>query len=178
MVYYPQRFSFILQTNINTMKKYIVRLAEAEREYLRSVTRKGNHRARAIIRARILLLASHDKTDQDIAEKLDVSKGMVRAMRKRYCQRKKIQAAIHDAPRPGKPGKMTPAAEAFIVATACTKPPHGHDHWFLEDLKEAVNETYDLALKTPKAVREALIRNKLKPWREKNVVHPKAHAAV
>jgi len=160
------------------MKTHIVRLTVKERNYLQAVTKKGTHNTRVITRARILLLTDEGKIDQVIADKLEVSKSTVRARRKRYGARSTIEEAIHDAPRPGKPRVVTPDIETFIIATACTEPPHGHDHWFLEDLRDTVNKTYSLTLKTPKAIRAVLIRSQLKPWREKNVVHAKTDTAV
>ncbi|HBE89774.1 MAG: hypothetical protein A3E37_04905 [Candidatus Andersenbacteria bacterium RIFCSPHIGHO2_12_FULL_46_9] len=160
------------------MKKYIVALSAPERRYLTSITKTGTHHARVIIRARILLLSHQKLRDNDIARRLEISSWTVRDVRKRYRQRATIQAALQDLPRSGQPSKLTPEAEAFIVATACTNAPDGADHWPLRALREAVNATYKTSIMSLNPIRAVLIQNELKPWREKNVVRPQAHAAL
>ena len=162
------------------MKKYRVSLPGNERRYLRDVVRRGRHSARVITRARILLLAQKGKTDREISQALDCSTDTVHQQRKRYHERASVREAIHDAPRPGQPPKLTPEHEAFIVATACTQePPPGHAHWEPQGLKAALLAAYDdIQSVGNETIRRLLVRHKLKPWREKNVVHPEAHARI
>ena len=44
--------------------------------------------------------------------------------------------ALYDAPRTGQPPKISDTAEAHLVATACSSPPAGRDHWTLELLQK------------------------------------------
>jgi DNA-directed RNA polymerase sigma subunit (sigma70/sigma32) len=58
-------------------KKYIVTLAEAEREQVQQLLRSGKHQTRKITRARILLKAAEGGTDQQIALSLGVGRQIV-----------------------------------------------------------------------------------------------------
>lgn len=162
------------------MKKHTVALAASEKRYLEGILRRGKHAARVITRARILLLAHDGATDQVISQKLECSLSTVYEQRKRYYERTTIQEAITDAPRPGQPPRLSPQHEAFIVATACTEePPAGHAHWEPNGLKVALLEAYDdIQSVGNETIRRLLVRHKLKPWREKNVVHSHADTTV
>ena len=169
-------FSFLTNTN---MKTYIVHLEKGERGFLMRTISHGTHPARALTRARILLLSDDGATDRDIADRLGCSTDTVRAVRRRFCERPTVQEAITDAPRPGKPPTIQPHHEAFVAATCCTPPPSGHAHWTLGALREELLSAHDdLAEISDESIRRMLLAHRLKPWREKNVVHPASHAAV
>lgn len=160
-------------------EKVTIALSSKEVVELNRLIRSGTAKARAMTRARILLLSHRERTNREIMDALGCSQGTVTDVRKRYVQRSSIDAVIHDAPRPGQPKKITPDHEAFVVATACTDAPDGHDHWTLEALKEKLVTTYDdLDSVSHEWIRKMLIRAALKPWREKNVVHPRTHPAL
>ncbi len=55
------------------MKKYRVKLSASNHKQLLELVRKGKATARIINRARILLLAHADKTDEEIAAALQIS---------------------------------------------------------------------------------------------------------
>ena len=162
------------------MKKYRVALTAREKKFLHQLLRRGRHSARVITRTRILLMSHDGATDQGISQVLGCSTDTVHNQRKRYCERSTIKQAIHDAPRPGQPPKLTPRHEAFIVAAACTgKPPAGHAHWEPQGLKAALKDAYDdIQNVSNETIRKLLVRHKLKPWRKKNVVHSHTDTAV
>jgi putative transposase len=158
-------------------KKITIHLSASERATLENSTKRGVQKARTIVRARILLLSHKQKTNKEIMEALGCSHDLISSVRKRYVERGSIEAAIHDASRPGQPKKITAEHEAFVTATACTDAPEAHNHWTLKALKETLLETHtDLESVSNEWIRQMLLRAKLKPWREKNVVYPKAHA--
>ena len=160
-------------------KKILVTLSEEEKSALEKLIRSGTHKARTVTRARILLLSHAGKSNKTIMESLGCSHFAVTDVRKRYRNRKSIDATVHDAPRPGQPKKITPEHEAFVIATACTDAPEGHSHWTLEALKKKLLETYDdLESVSHEWIRRMLIRAALKPWREKNVVCAKAYPGI
>jgi len=160
-------------------ERIAVALSEDEVRSLRKIVRSGIHNARAITRARILLLSHDGKTNREIVAMVGCSPRGVTNVRERYRDRGSAGSVLDDAPRPGQPKKILPAHEAFVIATACTDAPEGHDHWTLEALKGKLLATYDdLESVSHEWIRQMLIRAALKPWREKNVVHPKAHARV
>jgi len=121
-------------------KKHRVVLEQSQVSYLTELTRKGKRSAREITRARVLLMTNEhgpSKTDKETASFLGLSKRTVQAIRARYATLG-IEAAIHDQPRPGRPRVLTKSQEATIIATACTNPPDGCDHWTLDLLTEKI----------------------------------------
>lgn len=160
-------------------KKIVITLKRAEIAIAHKIVRSGTHHARAITRARILLLSHDGKTNAEIVDMLGCSERSVSDIRRRYLERGSIDSVFEDAPRSGQPKKITADHEAFVVATACTEAPKGHAHWTLEALKEKLLDTYDdLESVSHEWIRQMLIRAALKPWREKNVVRAASHAGV
>jgi hypothetical protein len=160
-------------------KKILVSLTADEIQYLERVVRSGTTNARVITRARILLCSHRDMTNQRIIETLGCSHELIRAVRHRVNERTTIADAINDAPRPGQPKKITTKHEAFVIATACTDAPKGHNHWTLPELKRVLLKRYKtLTSVSDERIRHILIASDLKPWREKNVVYPESHPAL
>ena len=163
----------------NKRRKIVIRLSEKEVATLEKLVKSGSAKARATTRARILLLSHKGKRNRDIEEALSCSHDMVSLVRSRYRERGSIEAAITDRARPGQPKKITPRHEAFVVATACTEAPPGHDHWTVPELKRVLLERYKkLRSVSDERVRRILIASALKPWREKNVVRAESHPAL
>jgi hypothetical protein len=156
----------------NTAKVPVI-LTEEEITFLKHTLSRGTHKARTIVRARILLYSHKGKTNKEIVDALGCAPRIICDVRNRYLRTRSVEQAIHDAPRPGQPKKITIDHEAFVVATACTDAPDGHSHWTLDALKEKLITTYDdLHSVSHERIRQILLRAELKPWREKNVVRP------
>lgn len=151
-------------------KKYPVALTAQEIRTLKAVTRTGTRQAREIIRAQALLMANQGKNDAEMSVALEIAPKTAFNIRARYAEGG-IDRALYDAPRPGQPPKLNGHEEARVVAIACTKPPEGHGKWTLDLLTEKVRKNVkdDVGRTT---IHTVLLRNELKPWREKNVVHP------
>jgi transposase len=120
-------------------QSYEIRLSAKEREQLLAQLNRGTQRARVLTRARILLLADEQLTDEEIAETLQVSRGTTVRVRRRYCQ-EGLEAALHDRPRSGAPPKVTRRLAAHLTALACSQPPEGRARWTLRLLAEKVVE--------------------------------------
>lgn len=171
----------IMKTKRQMRKKrvrIVVRLKPADVAYLKGIVKSGTRKAREITRARILLLSHQKKTNVEIIAALGCSQFAITSLRIRFLKRKRdVKAAIVDAPRSGTPKKILPEHEAFVIATACTDAPTGHAHWTLAALKKALLEAHiELKRVGHERIRQILLKNKLKPWREKNVVRPEAHS--
>ena len=124
------------------MKKYIVRLTEAEREGLRALTRKGKAAAYKIKHANILLNANADGsawTDKRIAEAVGCHVRTVENVRRR-CVLEGLGAALQrkEQTRPRRERKLDGDGEARLIALACSEPPEGRDRWTLELLADAL----------------------------------------
>src|SRR6267143_938395 len=95
-------------------KLYDVHLNEQEREQLGIFVKQGKKSARAITRARILLFADEQKTDEDIATLLGVSRPIVYHLRKKYYERTSqyILELLQEQPRSGQPIKIDTRVES------------------------------------------------------------------
>ena len=114
-------------------------LTKEEREYLQDVVSKGQHLARYIRHAHIILKCAAGWTDAAIAEAFEVSDRTVKRVRKR-CLEEGVQASIADKARKGRTVKYGEKAQAMVIATACSPAPAGADHWTLKLLSEKVIE--------------------------------------
>lgn len=119
-------------------KKYIVDLTAEEREQLETLISSGVAAARKLTRARILLKADEDWTDQAISEALDVGIATVQRVRQRFVEWGGIQAIERRKPRRQYARKLDGAAEARLIALACSAPPEGRERWTMRLLAERV----------------------------------------
>ena len=110
-------------------KKYIVSLTAEEREQLAALIGKGKHRAGQLTRARILLKADASEvgdgwTDDRIAAALDTSVATVARVRQQLVE-KGFEAVLtrKHSPASAKPRIFDGAAEARLIALACSEPP-------------------------------------------------------
>jgi transposase len=124
-----------------SQKQFLVQLSTHERERLQGIIRSGKHKARKITRCRILLLADglDGKTDQEIADALNVSLATIFGIRRRYSQ-EGLESAISERPRSGQPPKFKGKAAAKITAIACSTPPAGQAKWTLRLLADRAVE--------------------------------------
>lgn len=159
------------------MKKYIIKLSRKERGLVQDITSKGNHNARVIKRATVLLKSHAGETDTRIAMSCLVTSRTVQRVRLRYTQGG-LKRALYDAPRPGQIPKLDAKAEAKLVAIACSPAPQGYDHWTLELLQKKLLKDKVVSSISTVAVWYHLKRRDIKPWREKNVGYPQAHARI
>ena len=142
-------------------KKYIVDLSADEREQLLQLIRRGKPSARKVTRARILLKAADDLTDDQIATALDVGVATVERIRKRFVEQG--LDALNEGPRPGARPKLTGKQEAHIIALACSKAPEGHNHWTLRLLAGKVVELGFTESFSRESVRRVLKKTSLSP---------------
>lgn len=119
------------------MRKEKLNLSKAERQELQEIVRKGKNKARVITRARILLLSNEGRTDEQIAEALQIGRATVERIRRRAV-RESVQIALVDRPRPGTEPKLNAKQEAQLIAIACSEPPPGQKRWTIRLLMEEV----------------------------------------
>lgn len=140
--------------------KYIVNLSEAEQEQLLNLTKKGKNSSRVFKRAQMLLLASQGYGDAEIAQNVNGRRINSSPTRQRYVE-EGVSLAIAERPRLGRPEKLSPEAEAMLIATACSDPPQGRNCWTIQlladslvtlDLVESISdETVRMTLKKTKS---------------------------
>lgn len=120
-------------------KKYFINLTEEEHKTLVDMTRKGMVKARKFKRAMILLKANEGLSDPQIMDAVQVSRPTVERIRKRYVEGG-LEKALNEDPRPGQRRKLDGRGEAFLIATACSDAPEGHEHWTLRLLADRLVE--------------------------------------
>jgi transposase len=114
-------------------KRGEVVLTVAERDVLEKFVRHGKKSARAITRARILLLSAEGRPAKALATMLGVSRGTIYNVRKQYKKQEyaHILDVLHEAPRSGRPIKIDSRVEANVTMIACSAPPEGSARWTL-----------------------------------------------
>ena len=141
------------------MSKIELHLSVDERQELSRRVSSGNHPARLIRRAQILLRSSDGWTDEAIGAAIGVSRQTVHEVRKQAVT-EGVEACLQR--RSGRrPGQQTKAldgvAEAHLVALTCSEPPAGHERWTLRLLAERM-----VALEYVTAVSHETVRQALK----------------
>lgn len=128
------------------VKKYVVKLSDEERERLETLIHAGKHPARQLTRARILLKADTSDagkgwSDSRIAEALDTSVDTVARSRQQLVEEgfESVLVRKH-SPASARVRIFDGAAEAKLIALACSAPPKGRKRWTLELLEEQVVE--------------------------------------
>lgn len=130
----------------NAVKKYIVTLSDEERQQLTTLIHSGKHPAQKLLKARILLKADTSQggegwSDGQIAVALETSVDTVARTRQRLVE-EGVEAALirKHSPNSARRRIFDGAAEARLIALACSKPPAGRARWTLQLLEEAVVE--------------------------------------
>ena len=128
------------------VKKYVVKLSDEERERLKTMIHSGRRAARQLMKARILLKADASEagegwSDGQIAIALETSVDTIARTRQRLVEQG-FEAALthHHSPASARVRIFDGAAEAKLIALACSEPPKGRARWTLELLEEKVVE--------------------------------------
>jgi len=121
--------------------KYTVILAEPERAHLRTLIGQGTAPARRLTHARILLKANQGEggpgwTDAAIAGAVEIHPATVGRVRRAYVEDGLDAALERKAPTRLYPRRLDGAAEAHLVALACSDPPTGRERWTLRLLAD------------------------------------------
>jgi transposase len=139
--------------------------SSAEQEAIERLARSRTAPARAVERARIVLLSRHGDTVEEIAETLGVCQDTVRRWIHRFDRHG--LAGLADQPRAGRPATYTPEEVGAVVAASLTKPEDlglPFASWTLDRLAAYLNEERGLPIKRSR-ISEVLIAEGLR-WRE------------
>lgn len=149
-------------------KRYVVRLADEEREHLEALVRRGRAHARKLLYARILLKADASEegpawTDERIADALETSAATVARERRRLCE-EGLEVALMPR-KPGRPRRraLDGRAEAHLVALSCSEPPEGRAEWTLRLLADRMVELGHAESVSHETVRRTLKKTSSSP---------------
>ena len=143
-------------------KRYLVELTPDERQELTKLVSAGKRSARTLTRARILLKADQAEggpawDDGRIAEALGCGRRTVERVRQRLVE-DGLEAALAHKPqcRPSRLPVLDGAAEARLIALACSEPPDGRSGWTLRLLADRLVELAVVEAISHETVRQAL----------------------
>lgn len=144
------------------MKKYLVTLTADERERLSALIAAGTAAAKKLAHARILLKADQADggpgwTDDVIAEAVEVSTDTVARVRQRFVEHG-VEAALvrKRQDKPSRERVLDGAAEAKLLAVACSAPPDGRAGWTLRMLADKLVELEVVGSVSTETVRRAM----------------------
>jgi transposase len=120
-------------------KIYVVELTEEERTSLLDLIKNGEHSARKLNRARILLLADDGKSDREIAGALYTSPPTVQRTRQRFVEGG-LDNALHERQRPGARKKLDEKGKVLLEMLAGSEPPADRKRWTLQLLADRLVE--------------------------------------
>jgi Homeodomain-like domain len=136
----------ILAAKEISVKTYVVKLSNEERQQLETLVRKGKSPAQRMLKARILLKADVSEagegwSDSRIIAALDTSPSMVYRVRKQLVE-EGLEAVLSRKQRemPAVAPIFDGEREAKLIALACSKPPKGYARWTLRLLENKVVE--------------------------------------
>ncbi len=113
-----------------------IQLTSAQQDELERDANSRTVAVRAMERAKIIL-GSAGKAKREIAEKLGIARQTVRRWEKRFLQQG--TKGLEDAPRSGRPRRITPEQTAQIVQKTTQETPADATHWSTRSLAQVVN---------------------------------------
>jgi transposase len=162
-------------------------ITERQQEILRSFSRSVTAPSRLRQRAAIIILAFDGLLNQDIAQRIGLTRRQVGRWRRRWanawdrlidiecCEshadlRRAIEAVLSDEPRPGAPAKFTPEQVTQILAVACEPPEKSGrpiTHWTASELTDEVIRRGIVASISPSQVSRYLREAALQPHKSR-----------
>src|SRR5512139_1209876 len=137
------------------MKPNQIQLNAGDRRFLEAFRSKGQHSAREVTRAHILLAAGARVPTAQIQQVLGVSRMVIWRTQSAYFE-KGLDYALYDAARPGQPAKYGTDQEAEVVALACSQPPEGAARWTIRSLTIAARHRPKLEGINRESIRQIL----------------------
>jgi transposase len=133
-------------------------ITERQQEILRTFSRSVTAPSRLRQRASIIVLAFDGLLNEEIAERVGLTRRQVGRWRRRWAKawkrlidieccesravlRRALEAVLSDGPRPGAPAKFTPEQVTQILAVACEPPEKSGrpiTHWTVQELTDEV----------------------------------------
>ena len=144
------------------MKKYVVTLAADEREQLAGMIAAGKAAAKVLAHARIVLKADQAEggpawTDDRIAGAVEVSAATVERVRQRFVEHGLEAALVRKTQdKPSRERVLDGAAEARLIAVACSPVPRGRKAWTLRMLADKLVELEVVESVSTETVRRVL----------------------
>lgn len=137
-----------------------ITLTIEEREFLQGFVKTGTKKARSIARAKVLLFADENYSNDEISKMTNVHRQGIWRIKKRYSE-DGLNSVLNEKQRPGQPRKYTDVQEAEIIALACSKPPKGRKRWTIRLLVDRLQRRKGFETINRETVRLTLKKAKL-----------------
>lgn len=148
------------------MRKYRVTLEKGEREELRTMVTKGNHKSQKVMNALILLNCDEGQyqdrpmKNEDVAAVLRISMRKIDRIKRRFIEEGlevaltgKKSARVYEKKADGD-------FEAHLVALSCSEPPRGFARWSLRLLADKAVELQYIDSISYETIRRVLKKTK------------------
>ena len=128
------------------MEKYTITLTKDERDFLKGITFKGNHKSQKVINSLILLGCDEGEHQEKKSTNEEISRVLKIGMRKIDRVKKRFVEHGLDITLNGMKGnriyakKVDGDFEAHLIALSCSDPPKGFARWSLRLLADKVVE--------------------------------------
>ena len=137
------------------VKSNRIQLNSKDRRFLEGFRSQGQHSARELSRARILLASEAQVPTAQIQQVLGVSRMVIWRTQSAY-REKGLDYALYDVSRPGPPAKYGTNQQAEVVALACSQPPEGAARWTVRLLTIAARHRPKLEGANRESIRQML----------------------
>ena len=142
----------------------VLALSHTTRAELQAITRSTRTPAGFAQRARLILALAEGRVYTELTAQFGVAASTVSRWKRRFLARG--IAGLHDAPRSGRPDRLSPALEARIIAATQKRPPKPYTHWSVRRMAQRMGVS-------PATVHRVWQRAGLKPHRlERYVASP------
>lgn len=150
-----------------------ISLTENDKMTLEGILRKNTVEARTYIRAKILLLKSEGRSNEFIADKLDICVSAVRLCIDKY-NAGGIEAAMQDNKGRGRKAEITDADITWVINKACQKPKdfgYSAELWYPASFTRFINSVAEqeghprMASVTETTLRKILANAKIRPFK-------------
>ena len=150
----------------------MIELSEEERQEVEGFIRRGKANARTLTRAHVVLKDAEGWTIARLSETFNVSPATVSNIRQRY-REGGINAVLTDKKQQNRRRALSGAAEALLVAVACSPVPDGHDHWTVRMIRDQLVEMGVVDRVSHGTVHTAMKKMNLSPGSASSGVSPK-----
>lgn len=150
-----------------------VHVSSRDRNDLHKLLGGGIQPVRVVLRALALLhLADGESAPTAAASLKALTPKAIRVIAHRYMEGG-LERALHEKQRPGATPVLQAAERQRIIAMVCSDPPEGQARWTVRLIAQEAVKRKLVPRVGRETVRILLQSHDLKPWREKNVVHPR-----
>jgi transposase len=114
-----------------------LKVSDEDRHALEGVVRRPSTPQKVALRAKIVLLSAEGESTGQIVERLGTTVPAITRWRDRY-EQGGVAAVLNEAPRPGRPRRLSKEVVEKVVRITTTEKPEGATHWSTRTLAPVV----------------------------------------